>query len=287
MDISVCMVNFNAEKYLIKCLQSLENAISPLSYEVIIVDNKSKDSTIKLLRKHFNDINFVCNDYNLGYTSEINKAMKLGRGKYKLILNPDTILKDKSIFRLVNFMKTNKEIGITGPKVLNEDGSFQKSCRRGLARPSAVFCYFLGLAKLFPKNKNLTGYQLNHLDENQINKVKGVSGSCMLIDQNVIKDIGYFDEKFFAYQEDSDYCLRAIEKGWAVYYNPNAIVYHKSGHGGSHSVPYLSIFEWHRSYYYYYLKHFSKEHSLLFNFFYISIMLYKLIFSEINFMLRK
>ena len=287
MDISVCIVNLNAEKYLLRCLQSLENAIWPLSYEVIIVDNKSKDSTMGLLKKHFNNINLVCNDYNLGYTSEINKAMKIGRGKYKLILNPDTILNAKSILSMVTHMNTNEKIGISGPKVLNEDGSFQKSCRRGVARPFAVFCYFLGLAKLFPKNKKLTGYHLNHLDENLISKVSGLSGSCMLIDQNVINDIGYFDEKFFAYQEDSDYCLRAIEKGWEIHYYPKAIVYHNSGNGGSKSVPYLSIFEWHRSYYYYYLKHFSKEYSLFFNVFYISIMLYKLIFSEINFMIRR
>ena len=287
MDISVCIVNLNAGKHLIHCLQSLRLAIQPLSYEVIIVDNNSQDGSKDLIKEHFQNIILISNHHNLGYTSEINKAMNLGKGKYKLILNPDARLMPKAILNIVDFMHTNKKVGIVGPLVLNEDGSFQKSCRRGIARPFAVFSYFLGLAKLFPRNKKFTGYHLNHLDKNEINEVSGVSGSCMVINQAVINDIGYFDERFFAYQEDSDYCLRAINKGWKIYYNPNSIVIHKAGHGGSKSVPYKSIFEWHRSYYYYYLKHFSKEHSVFFNIFYISIMLSKLIFSEIIFMLRR
>ena len=160
-------------------------------------------------------------------------------------MNPDSRLMPKSISNLVTFMKQKKRSGIAGPLVLNEDGSFQWSCRRGVARPFAVFCYFLGIAKLFPQYPIFTGYHLNHLDVKEINEVSGVSGSCMLVDQELINDIGYFDERFFAYQEDSDYCLRAINSGWKVYYNPNSMVIHKGGHGGSNSVPFRSIFEWH------------------------------------------
>jgi hypothetical protein len=170
---------------------------------------------------------------------------------------------------------------------LNEDGSFQWSCRRGVARPFAVFSYFLGIAKLFPDNQIFTGYHLNHLNINDINEVSGVSGSCMLIDQNLIDEIGYFDEKYFAYQEDSDYCLRAINRGWKVYYNPKAVVIHKGGHGGSNSVPYRSTFEWHRSYMIYYFKHFSKDYGIIFNIIYSIVMIGKLIFSEIFLLVRR
>ena len=153
MDISVCIVNLNAGKHLIHCLQSLKLAIQPLSYEVIIVDNNSQDGSKDLIKEHFQNIILISNHHNLGYTSEINKAMNLGKGKYKLILNPDARLMPKAILNIVDFMHTNKKVGIVGPLVLNEDGSFQKSCRRGIARPFAVFSYFLGLAKLFPRNK--------------------------------------------------------------------------------------------------------------------------------------
>ena len=287
MDISVCIVNFNSKKQLEKCLNTIKPAIKPLSYEVIIIDNYSKDGSQELIKKHFEKVRLITNNRNKGYTSEINRAMKIGKGKYKLIINPDSRLMPKSINNLVTFMKQKERSGIVGPLVLNEDGSFQWSCRRGVARPFAVFCYFLGIAKLFPQYPIFTGYHLNHLDVKEINEVSGVSGSCMLVDQELINDIGYFDERFFAYQEDSDYCLRAINSGWKVYYNPNSTVIHKGGHGGSNSVPFRSIFEWHRSYILYYFKHFSKDYGIVFNSLYFVIMVSKLIFSEILFMIRR
>ena len=287
MDISVCIVNFNSKKQLEKCLHTIKPAIKPLSYEVIIIDNYSKDGSQELIKKHFEKVRLITNNRNNGYTSEINRAMKIGKGKYKLIMNPDSRLMPKSIINLVTFMKQKKRSGIAGPLVLNEDGSFQWSCRRGVARPFAVFCYFLGIAKLFPQYPIFTGYHLNHLDVKEINEVSGVSGSCMLVDQELINDIGYFDERFFAYQEDSDYCLRAINSGWKVYYNPNSMVIHKGGHGGSNSVPFRAIFEWHRSYILYYFKHFSKDYGMVFNILYFVIMVSKLIFSEILFMIRR
>ncbi len=287
MDVSVCIVTLNSKKQLEECLNTLKSAIHPYSYEVIIIDNYSRDGSQDLIRKKFNNVHLVTNSRNKGYTSEINRAMKIGKGKFKLILNPDSRLMPGSIEILITFMQQSNRVGVVGPLVLNEDGSFQWSCRRGIARPFAVFCYFLGFAKLFPKYEKFTGYHLNHLDIKEINEVYGVSGSCMVIKQSLIDDIGYFDERFFAYQEDSDYCLRAINNRWKVYYNPNSIVIHKGGQGGSNSVPFRSIFEWHKSYIVYYLKHFSKDYSMIFNLFYFIIMIGKLIFSEILFMIRK
>jgi len=287
IDVSVCIVSLNSIKQLEKCLGSLESGIKPFSYEVIVVDNFSKDGTQSIIKKKYKNVHLITNSRNKGYTSEINKAMRLGNGKYKLILNPDSKLMPRSIVKLVSFLKSNNDVGIVGPLVLNKDGSFQKSCRRGIARPFAVFSYFLGLSRLFPKNKIFTGYHLNHLSVKDINEVCGVSGSCMLIDQKLIDRIGYFDENYFAYQEDSDYCYRAIKNGWKVYYYPKSIVIHEGGTGGSHSFPFKSIFEWHRSYVMYYFKHFSKDYGIFFNTFYLIIMIAKLIYSEINFLVKR
>ena len=287
MDISVCIVNLNSIKQLEKCLNTLDDGIWPLSYEVIIVDNFSKDGSQNFIKKNFSNVRLVENRRNKGYTSEINKALKMGLGRYKLILNPDSRLMPNSIVTLVSFLKKNERVGIVGPLVLNENGSFQRSCRRGIARPFAVFSYFLGIAKLFPNNQIFTGYHLNHLNIKDINEVSGVSGSCMLIDSKLIDVIGYFDEKYFAYQEDSDFCLRAINSGWKVYFNPQAVVIHTGGFGGSHSLPFRSTFEWHRSYMIYYYKHFSKDYGIIFNVLYSVIMIGKLIFSEIFLLVRK
>ena len=118
------------------------------------------------------------------------------------------------------------------------------------------------------------------MDENIIHEVCGVSGSCMLIKNDLVNKIGYFDERYFAYQEDSDYCLTAINNGWKIYYNPDAIVVHQGGRGGAHYLPFKANFEWHRSYFRYYNKNFAKNYSTFFNIFYYSIMLGKLIFTQ-------
>ena len=286
MDISYCIVNLNAKKYLRDCLTSIPHYTNSTNYEIIIVDNNSNDGSEQfILQKHPN-IKLIVNLRNEGYTKAMNCALKKSRGKYKVILNPDTELTTDAIDVLINHLESDKGIGIIGPKVINGDGSFQKSCRRGIARPISVFSYFFGLSDRYPLNQRFTGYHLNHLDENEINEVSGVSGSCMVFRNSIIKDIGYFDERYFAYQEDSDYCLMAMKKGWKVYYNPNSIVKHHGGMGGTHSLPSKAIFEWHRSYVRYYSKHFSREYSSLFNLFYYIVMFGKLIFSETRFMIK-
>ena len=280
MDISFCIVNLNAKKYLSNCLKSIPGSTKLDSIEIIVVDNNSYDGSANFLIEKYPDIKLIRNRRNKGYTKAMNQALRSSNGEYKVVLNPDTLLMHDSIDILIDQMRSDRNIGIVGPKVINEDGSFQKSCRRGIARPAAVFSYFLGLSERYPSNKRFTGYHLNYLDENTLNEVNGVSGSCMIIFDKLIDDIGYFDERYFAYQEDSDYCLMAINNGWKIYYNPEAVVKHFGGKGGAHSLPSKAIFEWHRSYVRYYFKHFSSDYSFLFNVFYYTIMVGKLIFAE-------
>ena len=280
MDISFCIVNLNAKKYLSNCLKSIPGSTKLDSIEIIVVDNNSYDGSANFLIEKYPDIKLIRNRRNKGYTKAMNQALRSSNGEYRVVLNPDTLLMHDSIDILIDQMRSDRNIGIVGPKVINEDGSFQKSCRRGIARPAAVFSYFLGLSERYPSNKRFTGYHLNYLDENTLNEVNGVSGSCMIIFDKLIDDIGYFDERYFAYQEDSDYCLTAINNGWKIYYNPEAVVKHFGGKGGAHSLPSKAIFEWHRSYVRYYFKHFSSDYSFLFNVFYYTIMVGKLIFAE-------
>ena len=287
MDVSVCIVNLNAKQHLASCLNLLPESLGSYSYEVIIVDNHSQDGSQEFIQQEYPGFHLLINHRNEGYTQAINSAIRVSRGDYLAVLNPDSEPGPNSISTLIKFLKTNDNIGIVGPKVIASDGSFQRSCRRGVARPAAVFSYFLGLAKRYPNDQRFTGYHLNHLDENEINEVSGVSGSCMVIRRKILKDIGYFDEQFFAYQEDSDYCLRAKERGWKVYYNPHSIVKHRGGMGGANSVPMKAIFEWHRSYYKYYFKHFADDYSMIFNIFYSLAMVGKLIFAEGKYLIKQ
>ena len=286
MHISFCIVNLNAKKYLVKCLRSIKKSTLSKSYEIIVVDNNSYDGSVDYLRLNYPNIRTIVFSRNEGYTKAMNIALQNSSGKYKVILNPDTELMFCSIDILLKQMQVDDSIGIVGPKVINTDGSFQKSCRRGIARPIAVFSYFLGFSRLYPSNEKYTGYHLNHLSPNETNEVGGVSGSCMVIRKDVIDTIGYFDERYFAYQEDSDFCLTASKNGWKVYYHPDAIVKHIGGQGGSNSVPTRAIFEWHRSYVRYYYKNFAKDYSSIFNIFYLFVMICKLIVAETTYMIK-
>jgi len=285
--ISICIVTLNARKYLKRCIESIPEALSSLDHEIIIIDNGSMDGTLDLIKKKYPNILYRRNRINLGYTIPMNQAMSMARGEYILQLNPDIELSKRSIYLLVKYMNMNKNIGICIPRIIDANGDFQKSSRRGIPTPWAVITYFLGLSRLFSKNKIFTQYRLEHLDEYKISEVDAVSGSCMLIKSGVVDDIGILDENFFAYQEDSDFCLRAKQANWKIIYNPESTITHYTGRGGSKSYPMKSILEWHRSYYYYYYKHLSENYSIIFNLFYTIVMIIKMAFSTFLYFVKK
>ena len=287
MDLSICLVPLNALDYLKPLLASLERYSIGLSYEVIIVDNGSTDGTVAWIEQHHPEITLIRNQGNLGFTRGNNQAMALAKGDYLLLLNPDTLLIEDCFGPQIAYLRHNPQVGITIPKVLNQDGSFQQQSRRGDARPVEVFGYFLKLGKLFPKSKALNGYLQSWLPEDEVAEVKAVSGSCMFIRREVYQQIGGLDEQFFAYQEDSDYCLRARQSGWKVMYVPLSSIVHYGGEGGSKTHPYYSILQWHRSYYLYYRKHFAREHFFLFNWFYYLVMVFKLLFAWLKQLLSR
>lgn len=302
LDLSICITTLNAADYLRKCLisiceqsaalhwadantlhsdaaSSISDVKDGLDFELIVVDNASTDDTVPMLRAEFPKAILILNEKNEGFTRPVNQTLRQSRGRYMLILNPDTIILPGAITELIGYMDTHPEVGICGPKVLNRDGSLQKACRRGVSRPWATFSYFIGLSSLFPHSKLFGGYLLNYLDEDSIHVVDGVSGSCMLVRRQVVEHVGLFDERFFAYQEDADYCFQVNKAGWKVVYLPTAQIIHFGGQGGSRVQPYRSIYEWHRSYFLYYRKNLAKDYFFLFNWLYYLLMGIKLVLS--------
>lgn len=276
--LSVCIVTFQATQLLSEALESLIKSTS-VEHEIIVVDNGSSDGVEEMLVTSFPKVKLIKNDRNLGFTLPMNQAMRVASGQFILELNPDTIILPGALDQLLEFLDKHPRAGICGPKVLNLDGSLQKSCRRGDARPWAVITYFLGFSALFPRSKFFSQYHMSYLDPDQSYPVHGVSGSCMLIRRQVLDQIGYLDEKYFAYQEDADYCMRARAAGWQVYYVSEAQIMHYGGMGGSMVNPKRSIIEWHKAYYLLYRKHFAKDYFFLFNWFYYLAMLIKLVVS--------
>jgi GT2 family glycosyltransferase len=263
--ISFCIVSYNSQDYLKDCLSSLVTYSPRVSYEIIIVDNNSTDGSIEMIRSAHPEINLEVVETHEGYTRAMNRAMRQARGMFLIQLNPDTLVKPGAWDTLIDFLSNRSEVGICTPKVLNRDESLQKQCRRSAAGPWDTFCYISGLSRLFPNNRHLAGYLMTYMDEDIIHPCEAVSGSCMMIRREVVNQIGYLDEAFFAYQEDSDYCFRARLAGFQVYYMPLAQIVHYGGQGGSLVNARRSIYEWHRSYWIYYQKHFKARELFFIN----------------------
>ena len=264
-DVSVCMVTHNTQEVLRASLVSLFQSNGQSTFEVSIVDNHSKDGTLEMLRSEYPQIQLICLDHNAGYTHPMNLALRAARGRYLMQLNPDTLVSPGMLDGLLAYMDTHPEVGIVTPKVINQNGTLQKQCRRSDARPWDVFTYFTGLSHLFPKSRTFAGYLMTYRGENEIHEAEAVSGSCMLIRRAVVDQIGYLDEVFFAYQEDTDFCFRARHAGWKIVYMPKVSLIHYGGQGGSRVHPYRGILQWHRSYYLYYHKHLAKDYFFLVN----------------------
>lgn len=278
-ELSICILTLNSRDFLRECLNSIRKYPLKGDYEILVADNGSDDGTPAMLLEEFPEVQVVLNKENLGFTKPNNQMLHLAKGDFLLLLNPDTLLTEDCFNPQLDFLKAHPEVGVSIPKVLNGDGSFQKQSRRGEATPVEVIGYFFRLGKLFPNSKVLNGYLLSWLSEDEISEVKAVSGSCMFIRRETWEQVGDFDEQFFAYQEDSDYCKRAREKGWKVMYVPISRIIHYGGEGGSKAQPVNSIYQWHLSYYRYYSKHFAKDHFFLFNWAYYLLMAAKLALS--------
>lgn len=286
-QLGVCIVTRFSKDLIPECLNSLLDQSPGLDLDVVVVDNASQDDTVEEIRLNFPTVKLILNKENLGFSRAVNQGLKSLDAHYYLLLNPDAILLPDAIEILIQFMEAHPAVGICGPKILNRDGSIQYQSRRGEARPWEVFSYFMGLAKLFPQDRRFTGYLLNHIDNNQVNEVKAVSGSCMMIRREVVDQIGYLDERYFAYQEDTDYCFQARGAGWRVCYVPMAEVRHDGGRGGSGVNPYQGVYQWHRSYYLYYRKNLAMDYPFWFHPFYYLSMFVKLIMSLIALLLSR
>ncbi len=258
LDLSIIIVNYNTKDLLKASLNSIKQNTHNIDYEIIVIDNHSKDNSVTMIEEQFPDVKLVKNSYNAGYSKANNQGIQIAKGKYILLLNSDTEVKESALNKAVQFMEERTDVGICGFKLLNEDGSIQLSCRSFPTFSTALFNRYSIITRLFPNNKYSKEYLLLDWDHNEIREVDWVSGACMLIRRNVIEEIGILEEKFFMYSEDVDLCYRAKERGWKIVYYPFSEVMHYIGKS-SENRQLLSIFERHKSMYIYYKKHYSRE----------------------------
>ncbi len=229
IDLSIIIVNYNVKEFVLNLLESIRKASSNLTSEIFVVDNASDDGSVEAIREKYPSVNLIDNTKNVGFGAANNQAMALARGKYFLLINPDTIVREDTFTKMINFFETNPNSGIAGCKVLNPDGSLQLACRRGFPGPWTSFTKVMGLSSLFPKSKLFARYNLTYLDENQTYEVDAVSGAFMMMRKNVYEKIGGFDPQFFMYGEDLDLCYRTQKAGFKVNYVHSTEIIHYKG----------------------------------------------------------
>ena len=225
--LSVIIVNYNVKFYLEQCLESVRRASQGLQVEVYVVDNLSTDGSVAYLRERFPDVTFVANQENVGFARANNQAIRQSKGRYVLLLNPDTIVGEDTLARMVEFMDAHPEAGGTGAYMLNADGSFAPESRRGLPTPFVAFCKMVGLTKLFPKSRLLGRYYMGYLDANEVNEIEAISGACMMLRREALDKVGLLDEDFFMYGEDIDLSYRVLKGGYKNYFIPTRMLHYK------------------------------------------------------------
>lgn len=229
MDVSVIIVNYNVKEFVQNLLHSLKKASKSLTTEIIIIDNASDDGSVELIREEFHEVNLVASKTNLGFGKANNLGFQMASGKYLFILNPDTLVQEDTLEKLVAFFERTPDAGIIGCKILNPDGTLQLNCRRGFPSPWTSFCKVSGLSSIFPKSRLFARYNLTYLNEDETSEVDALSGSCMLLRKDVYEKIGGFDEQFFMYGEDLDLCFRVQKAGYKVFYVPDTKIIHYKG----------------------------------------------------------
>jgi len=235
MDLSIVILNYNTREHLRTCLQALlvegSTTLSggPMTVEVFVVDNASTDGSADMVADQFPAVTLIRSAHNGGFASGNNQALTKARGQAMLVLNPDTLMPRGGVRRLLDRLAAHPEAGIIGPKLLRPDGSMHLACRRSFPTPSIAFYRISGLSRLLSSSPRFGRYNLTFVDADLPIEVDSVCGACMLIRRSVIERVGYFDERFFMYGEDLDWCMRTREAGWTVRYEPAVVVQHQHG----------------------------------------------------------
>ena len=258
MDLSCIIVNYQQSESLKGCLNSIYQTIQEIDFEVIIIDNSQEDLGLQSLKENYPKVQIVYNPTNVGFSKANNQAAKIARGKFLFILNPDTILKEQAINSMFKHIRSNLEIGVLGPKVLNPDGSLQYSCRRYPTLWTGLFNRYSIFSRLFPQNRFTRRYLMLDFEHNETSPVDWLSGCCLMIPKSVFEEVNGFDENYFLFNEDIDLCRMLNQSGKKVIYFPEAKVIHKVSTSNSKTTSRV-IIQRHLGMMYYFKKHHSKN----------------------------
>ena len=232
MEISIIIVAYNSEETICGCVNSVLDTVKKNSFEIIISDNSPGSSTQEVVLKHYkNDkrIQYIKNKENYGFSKGNNIGIKKAKGSYVLFLNPDTKVYDGTIDGMIEFMKKTPDCGTATCFVELPNGELDDSSHRGFPTPFAAFSHFSGLSKVFPKTKLFGGYNMTYLDTTATHEIDSLAGSFMIMPYSLGNRLGWWDEDYFFYGEDIDFCYRIKQAGFKVYFVAEYKALHMKG----------------------------------------------------------
>jgi GT2 family glycosyltransferase len=246
-DLTIIIVNWNTRELLLNCLRSVYSCIEKLNFEVVVVDNASTDGSADAVRQHFPQVKLIVNRQNKGFARANNQVLPHVSSSYTLLLNSDTKIINGAIEALVTFMDNHPTAGIAAPQYLNQNGSKQNSFENFPGLISELLNKSL-LKILFPQR-----YPSKRKNFRFPFEVDSVIGACMLVRTEAMKKVGYLDEDYFFFLEETDWCYRMWREGYSVFHVPMARIYHFQG-ASKKKVPVRARIEYYRSSYLFFEK---------------------------------
>jgi len=235
VDVSIVIVSFNTRDLTIECIGSVVRTIKKSSYEVIVVDNNSEDDSVKEISNfkfQISNFKLIKNKENVGFSRANNIGVKEASGRFVLFLNSDTVVYGNTIDGMVEFMDRNKDAGAATCFVRLPNGKLDDAAHRGFPTPWRALSHFSGSSKIFKKSKLFAGYSLGHLDLNKTHEIDALAGAFMLVRREAGEQVGWWDEDFFWYGDDLDFCYRLKGKQWKIYFVPEFEILHYKGASG-------------------------------------------------------
>ena len=227
LDLSIVIVNWNTKKLLRKCLETTLTAmqrVPSMDGEIVVVDNASTDGSAEMLIEQFPTVETISSATNHGFARANNIAIRRSRGRYIVLLNPDTEVKPDTLQILMDYMENNAHVGAAGPLVLNPDDSLQTSCYP-FPTLSREFWRLFHLDTI----RQYGVYRMEEWDTSEQRVVDVLLGACIVVRRSVLEEIGLLDERYFMYTEEVDLCYRIQSAGWDLCWVPQAQIVHYGG----------------------------------------------------------
>lgn len=235
MNLSILVLNHNTRDALRQCLGSIERHPPPASFEVLVVDNASADDSAAMVRREFPGVSLIELRDNRGYASGNNVGLRCARGDFVLLMNPDVVVLDGGIESLHRVLAEHPEAGMAGPRLVYPDMAFQHSAFRTHRLSTPLYRRTpLGLTPA--GRRELMRFLMLDWDHDVDAQVEWLMSSCVLVRRQALEAVGSFDQRFFLYFADADFCRRLWQAGWSVMYTPRSTFVHHHYRGSTRSL---------------------------------------------------